>query len=67
MLFALKPKVIFKPEQREENSYNLPMGQSKFSHELRFWFTIENGGKKGQKYLESINVVSNMHSGLVQF
>ena len=31
----------------EDNSYNLPMGQSKFSYELTFWFiSIENGGKQ---------------------
>ena len=33
-----------KYQQREDNSYNLPMGQSKFSYELTFW--IENGGKQ---------------------
>ena len=36
-----------KPEQREDNSYYLPMGQSKFSYELMFWFlSTENGGKQ---------------------
>ena len=36
-----------KPEQSEDNSYNLPMGQSKFSYELMFWFiSIENSGKQ---------------------
>ena len=36
-----------KPEQTEDNSYNLPMGQSKFSCGLMFWFiSIENGGKQ---------------------
>ena len=35
-----------KPEQREDNSNNLLIGQSKFSYELTFWFiSIENGGK----------------------
>ena len=35
------------PEQKEDNSCNLPMGQSKFSDELTFWFiSIENGGKQ---------------------
>ena len=39
-----------KPEQREDNSYNLPMGQSKFSYELMFWIiSIENGGKQESK------------------
>ena len=26
-----------KPEQREDNSYNLPMGPSMFTYELTFW------------------------------
>ena len=39
-----------KPEQREYNSYNLPMGKSKFSYKLMFWFiSIENGGKQISK------------------
>ena len=39
-----------KPEQREGNSYNLLMGQSKFSNVLTFWFvSIENGGKQKSK------------------
>ena len=39
-----------KPERREDNSYNLPMGKSKFSYELTFWFiSIENGGKQKSK------------------
>ena len=39
-----------KPEQMEDNIYNLPMGQSKFSYELMFWFiSIENGGKQKSK------------------
>ena len=39
-----------KPEQREDNFYNLPMGQSKSSDELTFWFiSIENGGKQKSK------------------
>ena len=56
MFFVLKPKQKkCKPEQREDNSYNLPMGQSKLSCGLMFWFiSIENGGKqKSKKYLES--------------
>ena len=39
-----------KPEQREDNSYDLPMGQSKFSYELTSWFiSIENSGKQKSK------------------
>ena len=39
-----------KPEQRENNSNILPIGQSKFSNELTFWFiSIENGGKQKSK------------------
>ena len=37
MLIVLKPKKNCKPEQREDNSYNLPMGQGKLSYELTFW------------------------------
>ena len=29
-----------KPEQTEDNSYNLTMGQSKFSYELTFLFIL---------------------------
>ena len=50
MLFVLKPKKFCNPEQREDNSYSLHMGQSKFSYELTFWFiSIENGGKQKSK------------------
>ena len=50
MLFVLKQKKFRKPEQREDNSYNLPMGQSKFRYQLTFWFiSIENGGKQKSK------------------
>ena len=50
MLFVLKPKKVCKPEQKEDNYYNLPMGQSKFSYELMFWvISIENGGKQKSK------------------
>ena len=50
MLFVLKPGVFCKPEQREDNSYNIPMGHSKFSYELTFLFiSIENGGKQNSK------------------
>ena len=35
------------PEQREDNSYNLHMGQSKLSYELMFWsILIKNSGKQ---------------------
>ena len=50
MLFVLKKKKICKPEQRKDNSNNLPIGQSKFSYELMFWFiSIENGGNQKSK------------------
>ena len=40
-------KKFCKSAQSEDNSYNLPMGQSKFSYELTFWFiSIENCGKQ---------------------
>ena len=43
-------KKFCKPEQREDNSYNLPMRESKFSYKLTFWFiSIENGGKQKSK------------------
>ena len=39
-----------KPEEREDNSYNFPMVQSKFSYKLKFWFiSIENGRKQKSK------------------
>ena len=47
-----------KPEQREYNSYNLAIGQSKFSYELTFWFIlIKNSGK--QKNKNTLRVVIN--------
>ena len=50
MFFVLKPKKFCKPEQREDNSYNLPMGPSKFSYELTLWFiSNDNGGKRNSK------------------
>ena len=43
-------KKFCKPEQREDNPYNLPMWQRKVSYELTFWFiSIENGGKQKSK------------------
>ena len=40
-------KKFRKPEQTEDNYYNLPIEQSKFSYELTFWFlSIENGCKQ---------------------
>ena len=53
MLFVLKLKYLCKPEQRKDNSYNLPVVQSMFSYEMTFWFiSIENGGKlKGKNSL----------------
>ena len=39
-----------KPEQREDTSYNLTMGQSKFCYALTFWFIlIINSGKQKSK------------------
>ena len=39
-----------KSERREDNYSNIPMEQSKFSHELTFWFiSIENDGKQKSK------------------
>ena len=47
-----------KPEQREENSYNISMGQSKFSYKLRFWFiSTKNVGK--QKSKNTLRVENN--------
>ena len=61
MLFVLKSKIICKPEQREGNSYSFPMGQSKFSYELMFWFiSNENGGK--QKSKNTLRVEINQFS-----
>ena len=57
MLFVLKPKEI-KIEQREDNSYNIPMRQIKLSFELTFWIiSIENGGK--QKCKDTLRVEIN--------
>ena len=50
MFFVLKPKGFCNPEQREDNIYNLHIGQSEFSYDLTFWFiSIENGGKQKSK------------------
>ena len=57
MLFVLKPKKICKPEQREDNSCNLPMGLSKFIDELTLWFiSIENGGKQKNKHTLRVEI-----------
>ena len=49
-LFYWNQHKLCKPEQKEDTSYNLPMGQSKFSYELMFWLnSIENGGKQKSK------------------
>ena len=41
----------------EDNSYNLTMGQSKFSYELKFWFiSIENSGKQKSKYTLRVEI-----------
>ena len=44
---SIETKIIFcEPEQREDNSYNLYNGQSKFSYKLTFWLiSIEKLGK----------------------
>ena len=58
MFFVLKPKKFCYQEQREDNSYKLHMGQSKFSYELTFWFiSIENGVK--QKSTNTLRVEIN--------
>ena len=50
MRFVLNQNKFCKPEQREDNSYNLSMRQSKFSYELAFWFIlIKNSGKQKSK------------------
>ena len=44
MLFVLKLTAFCKTEQRDDNSYNLLTGQSKFSYELTFCFNqLKNG------------------------
>ena len=51
-------KKFCKQEQREDNSNDLPMGPSKFSYELTFWFvSIENSGK--QKSKNTLRVENN--------
>ena len=47
MLFVLKPKENLLTRKKGNNSDNHPMGQSKFSYELTFWYiSIKNGGKQ---------------------
>ena len=44
---SIETKLQNKLEQSEDNSYNLSMGQSKFSYKLTLWFiSIENRGKQ---------------------
>ena len=46
----LEKNKFCKSEQREDNSYNLTMGQSRFRYELTFWFIlIKNSGKQKSK------------------
>ena len=46
-----------KPEQREDNSYNLPMGQSMFTYELTFWLiSIVNGCKQKDKHALRVEI-----------
>ena len=43
-------KKFCKPEQREDNYYNPPMGESKLSYALTFWFiSIETVANKKVK------------------
>ena len=57
MLFVLEPKYFFIPEQKEDDFYNLSMGQSRFSYELMFWsISIENGGKQKSKNALSVEI-----------
>ena len=50
MLFIFNQNKFCKPEQREDNSHNLSMGQSKFSYKLTFWFiSIVNIGNLKSK------------------
>ena len=50
-------KKFCKPDQKEDNSYNLPMGQSKFSYELTFLFiSIENSGKPKSKTILRVEI-----------
>ena len=53
----LNQNIFCKSEQREENSNNLHIGQSKFSYGLTFWFiSIENGGKQKSKNTPRIEI-----------
>ena len=51
-LYALciETKINFVNQNKGKITYNLPMGQGKFSYELAFWFvSIENSGKQKSK------------------
>ena len=51
-LYALciETKIYYVNQNKGKITHNLPMGQSKFSYELMFWFiSIENGGKQKRK------------------
>ena len=51
-------KKFCKPEQREDSSYNLLVGQSMSSYELTFWFiSIESVGK--HKRINTLRVEIN--------
>ena len=53
----LNQRTFCKIEHREDNSYNIPMRQSKFSFELTFWFiSIENGGKQKSKHTLKVEI-----------
>ena len=57
MLFVWKPEKFCKPEQREDNSYTLPMKQSKFNYELTFLLiSAENSGKQKVKNILRVDI-----------
>ena len=51
-----KKKKNCKPEQREDNCYNFPMGRNKFIYELMFWLisikTVANKKSKNALRVE---------------
>ena len=58
-LYALciETKNNFVNQNKGKITYNLPMGQSKCSYKLTFWFIlIENGGKQKSKYTLRVEI-----------
>ena len=57
MLFVLKPKeILCEPEQREDNSQNLPIGRMSLAMSWRSGsFQLKTVANKKVKYLESRN------------